>query len=34
MQYDKYNLKATLQPHHEPFNSYGGGGGGGGGHVF
>ena len=26
MQYDKYNLKATLQPHHEPFNSYGGGG--------
>ena len=25
MQYDKYNLKATLQPHHEPFNSYGGG---------
>ncbi len=27
MQYDKYNLKATLQPHHEPFNSYGGGGG-------
>ena len=27
MQYDKYNLKTTLQPHHEPFNSYGGGGG-------
>lgn len=26
MQYDKYNLKTTLQPHHEPFNSYGGGG--------
>ena len=26
MQYDKYNLKSTLQPHHEPFNSYGGGG--------
>ena len=25
MQYDKYNLKTTLQPHHEPFNSYGGG---------
>ena len=25
MQYDKYNLKSTLQPHHEPFNSYGGG---------
>ena len=28
MQYDKYNLKTTLQPHHEPFNSYGGRGGG------